>query len=143
MPAEQVPQPILSQLNLPVSDMGASLAFYRRLGLEAEVTPDGRHAALHLANGFLLELDTKDFVAMWDSGYDGRTGGGAVIGFSVPARRAVDELSASMTGAGYRGRQPPYDAAWGARYAIISDPDGNGIGLMSPVDPDLTSWPAL
>ena len=36
---------------------------------------------------------------------------------------------------GYAGRQPPYDTFWGARYAVIEDPDGNHVGLMSPIDP--------
>jgi uncharacterized glyoxalase superfamily protein PhnB len=38
-----------------------------------------------------------------------------------------------MVGAGYRGLQDPHDAFWGARYAIIEDPDGIAVGLMSPV----------
>ena len=33
-------------------------------------------------------------------------------------------------------QQEPYDAFWGARYAIVEDPDGNAVGLMSPIDPD-------
>ena len=32
-------------------------------------------------------------------------------------------------------QQEPYDAFWGARYAVVSDPDGNGVGIMSPIDP--------
>ena len=39
-----------------------------------------------------------------------------------------------LTAAGYAGSQPPYDAFWGARYAIVEDPDGNDVGLMSPID---------
>jgi len=30
-------------------------------------------------------------------------------------------------------------AAWGARYAVVEDPDGNALGIMSPVDPDRRS----
>ena len=26
------------------------------------------------------------------------------------------------------------DASSGARYAVVSDPDGNGVGIMSPTD---------
>jgi hypothetical protein len=29
----------------------------------------------------------------------------------------------------------PYDAFWGARYAIVEDAGGNAVGIMSPVDP--------
>jgi len=41
-----------------------------------------------------------------------------------------------LTGAGFRAQQAPYDAFWGARYAVVEDPDGNAVGLMSPSDPD-------
>jgi hypothetical protein len=43
--------------------------------------------------------------------------------------------------AGYVGQQPPYDAFWGARYAIVEDPDGNPGGRMSPLDPARRSAP--
>jgi uncharacterized glyoxalase superfamily protein PhnB len=62
-----------------------------------------------------------------------------VVGFRVASRDDVDRLYADMTGAGYRGQQPPYDAFWGARYAVVEDPDGNAVGIMSPSDPDRRS----
>jgi len=34
------------------------------------------------------------------------------------------------------GQQPPWDAFWGARYAVVEDPDGNAVGIMSAIDPD-------
>jgi predicted enzyme related to lactoylglutathione lyase len=37
--------------------------------------------------------------------------------------------------------QPPYDTFCGARYAILLDPDGNYVGLMSPPDPARRSAP--
>jgi hypothetical protein len=41
----------------------------------------------------------------------------------------------------YQGRQPPYDTFWGARYAVLADPDGNDVGIMSPVDESRRFWP--
>jgi catechol 2,3-dioxygenase-like lactoylglutathione lyase family enzyme len=134
-------QPTLSQLNLIVQDMAASVAFYRRLGLPVEAEAGAHHVAVTMPNGLLIEWDTTGFVPTWDSGWPGSTGGSTVLGFSAPARDAVDEIYADLTRAGYRGRQQPYDAFWGARYAIVDDPDGNGIGLMSPIDEDRRSWP--
>ena len=64
-----------------------------------------------------------------------------MLGFRVSTRAAVDTLHAQVIGAGYVSQQPPYDAFWGARYAIVEDPDGNAVGLMSPIDPDLRSAP--
>jgi uncharacterized glyoxalase superfamily protein PhnB len=46
-----------------------------------------------------------------------------------------------MTSAGYLGLQPPFDAFWGARYAILEDPNGAAVGLMSPIDPEKRFWP--
>ena len=57
------------------------------------------------------------------------------------SRNAVDDRYADLVGAGYPGLQPPYDAFWGARYAIVQDPDGNDVGLMSPSDPERRSQP--
>ena len=53
----------------------------------------------------------------------------------------MDALYAEMTAAGYRGLQPPCEAFWGARYAVIEDPDGIAVGLMSPVSPEKRSTP--
>jgi uncharacterized glyoxalase superfamily protein PhnB len=62
-----------------------------------------------------------------------------VIGFEVGSRQEVDQVYDDLVGAGYRSQQSPYDAFWGARYAIIEDPDGNSVGIMSPIDPDQRS----
>ena len=64
-----------------------------------------------------------------------------MVGFFFDSREAVDECYADLTGAGYDGRQPPFDAFWGARYAIVADPDGHDVGLMSPMDEERRSWP--
>lgn len=39
--------------------------------------------------------------------------------------------------------QMPYDAFWGARYAVIRDPEGNSVGLESPLDEGKRSWPPV
>ena len=60
-----------------------------------------------------------------------------VLGFNVDNRERVDQIYNDLTGAGYHGQQEPFDAFWGARYAVVEDPDGNAVGIMSPVDPDM------
>lgn len=133
--------PTFGQLNLVVTDMDATLAFYRLLGLEIEADSGVPHAAVTLPSGMLVEFDTADFVTKWDSGWAGTTGGSTVLGFWVRSREAVDETHARLVGAGYVDHQPPYDAFWGGRFAIVDDPDGNGIGLMSPQDSTRRFWP--
>ena len=57
--------------------------------------------------------------------------------FRVATRDEVDEVYNDLIGAGHKGQQAPYDAFWGARFAVIEDPDGNAVGVMSPSDPGL------
>ena len=134
-------QAVFSQLNLVVHDMDATVAFYRRLGLPVTVGPGGYHAEAASPHGALIEWDTTEFVPQFDTSWAGGTGGSTVLGFTLPTREAVDEVYAELTGAGYPGRQKPYDAFWGARYAIVEDPDGNPVGLMSPISAEHRHWP--
>ncbi len=138
--------PVLNQLNIVTQDFDASAAFYRLLGVEvpnAPASPEGiRHASIPLSNGLQLDFDNVTLAETYNAAW--RKPGGssrAVIGFSVSDREQVDERYAALTAAGYEGRQPPYDAFWGARYAVVADPDGNDVGLMSPIDESRRSWP--
>jgi catechol 2,3-dioxygenase-like lactoylglutathione lyase family enzyme len=131
-------RPILDQFNLVVADMAASVAFYRRLGIDIPDTEESwqsRHRTANSVEGVDLDIDSVEFARQWDRGWPDRPAMG-VLGFKVASRETVDEIYDDLTGAGYIGQQPPYDAFWGARYAIIEDPDGNAVGIMSPIDPD-------
>ncbi|MGB6456170.1 MAG: VOC family protein [Streptosporangiaceae bacterium] len=133
--------PRFDQVNLVVSDMEACVSFYRRLGLDIPDTDpafQAHHRSARLPGGVDLDFDSAEFATHWDVGWQS---GRAVIGFRVSSRERVDSLYSDLTGFGYAGQQPPYDAFWGARYAIVEDPDGNPVGIMSPVDPDLRSRP--
>jgi catechol 2,3-dioxygenase-like lactoylglutathione lyase family enzyme len=133
--------PILSQLNLAVRDMDATIAFYRRFGMDIEAEPGAEHVTYTLPSGLSIEWDQADFVSNWDPAAGGATGGTTILGFALPDRQAVDDLYGALVADGVRGRQRPFDAFWGARYAIVTDPDGNPVGLMSPVDPEQKYWP--
>ena len=136
-------QPVLNLLDLVVRDIDVSLAFYRRLGLEIpdsvvwRTASGAHHVDLDLPNGFGLHLDSVALAKSFNRGWPEQTTAGTpvIIGFSLPSREAVDARYTDLVGAGYIGRQPPYDTFWGARYAVIEDPDGNHVGLMSPLDP--------
>jgi len=86
----------------------------------------------------LLEFDNVAMAKIWHGGFTDApvARGRAALGFALTTREAVDALYAALTAAGSAGRQAPYDAFWGARYAIVQDPDGNDVGLMSPIDPE-------
>jgi catechol 2,3-dioxygenase-like lactoylglutathione lyase family enzyme len=127
-------KPTLTQLNILVRDMAATVAFYRRLGIEIPTTGpvwDDDHRVADTSGGPDLEFDSRRFARKWAA--DG-SDAGIVLGFGVSSRQAVDRLYDDLIGAGHVGRRPPHDAFWGARYAIVEDPDGNPVGLMSPID---------
>jgi catechol 2,3-dioxygenase-like lactoylglutathione lyase family enzyme len=145
-------KPTLTQINLVCGDVEASIAFYRRLGVEIPEegiwrTSTGAHhvgaAGWPGSAAMTIDLDSVAFAQHWNTGWKGRTDlrGRVVVGFDVPTRGAVDDIFRDMTSAGYRGVQEPYDAIWGSRYAVLEDPDGIAVGLMSPVAPDKKSPP--
>jgi catechol 2,3-dioxygenase-like lactoylglutathione lyase family enzyme len=136
-------RPVLDQLNIVVGDMPAATDFYRRLGLRIEDWHpqwDAHHRSAKVDSGLDLDLDSTRFAQRWCGGWAaGRRG--VVIGFRVGSRPEVDRLYGELTRAGYRGLQAPHDAFWGARYAVIEDPEGNAVGLMSPADDGHRSAP--
>lgn len=136
------PHPLLNQVNLVVRDMAATVAFYRLVGVEIPETGvwNAHHRAAALPGAVELELDSAAFAPVWDQGWPAGTAG-PVIGFGLADRDAVDRTYGALVAAGHRGQQPPYDAFWGARYALVEDPDGTIVGLMSPVDPARRSAP--
>ena len=133
--------PHLGQINLVVRDIGVACAFYRLLGLPVEKAghPDwaAHHATAVLPNGTRVEFDSVAFAEQWNPGLRGRAAGtvGGVLFFYVATREKVDEIFQTLVGAGHRAQKSPEDAFWGARYAIVEDPDGNAVGIMSEIDP--------
>lgn len=145
--AEAGPRP----LNVVCGDVDKSIAFYRRLGVDVPErtiwrTDSGVHhvsASRWAAGAIDLDLDSVAFAQAWNSAWKDRTDlkGRVVVGFRVASRQVVDDVFNDMTAAGYRVLQKPHDAFWGARYAIIEDPDGISVGLMSPMSPERKSAP--
>jgi len=136
-----MPGPKLDQVNIVSADLDASVAFYRRLGIdmrEPARSPSGApfHAGAPVREGAVLEADSAPFARLWCEGWasEAELAGRVVIGIRLESRAEVDRLYAEVTAAGHNGLQPPYDAFWGARYAVVEDPDGIAVGLMSPRD---------
>lgn len=130
------------QTNLFVRDVWASVAFYRLLEFEFEDPyewPEGS-GALHVEigdsrRGCYLALDNHPMAQLWHTGFEpDRGAGNAVLGLLVATRGDVDRLCARVEAAGHHVAQPPYDAFFGSRYAIVIDPDGNQVGLKSPIE---------
>lgn len=136
-----MPSPVFDQLNVISDDLDATVRFYRQLGVQLNepfrtATGEPFHTSDKGGTGALFEADSPAFARVWNEGWqqEADLNGRVVIRLRVADRTAVDQLYGEITGAGYRGLQPPYDAFWGARYAIVEDPNGLAVGLMSPAD---------
>ncbi len=142
-------EPDLNQLDLVVRDMEATLAFYRALGVSIPETAVWRtrtgahHVDLTMPGGLIVHFDSAALAKFYDGGWREPTGTGTrnVFSFKVSAREDVDRTHERLTGLGHKSSQPPYDTFWGSRYAIVEDPDGNHVGIMSAADPARRSPP--
>ena len=135
--------PVVNQINLVVRDMDTMLDFYRTLGFDIATATEPwaqHHRTVSTRDGLDFDLDSSGFTAQWNQGWP-RDRTGPVIGFGFETRAAVDATYERLVRAGYAGQQPPYDAFWGARYAVVVDPENNPVGLMSPIDPAYRSTP--
>jgi catechol 2,3-dioxygenase-like lactoylglutathione lyase family enzyme len=127
--------PTFDVVGIVVADMGKSLAFYRRLGLDLPAQADTEpHVDLHLPSGIRLAWDTietiRSFWPEWTppSG-DSRIG----LAFACDSPAEVDRVHADLVGAGYATIHDPFDAFWGQRYATVRDPDGTAVDLFAPL----------
>ncbi|MEX5636627.1 VOC family protein [Parafrankia sp. FMc2] len=120
---------------LVVSDMAATAAFYRRLGLEIAADADGlAHVEVELPGGLRLAFDTEDTIRSFDPGWKPGTGSSRMsLAFACDSPSDVDATFAELVEAGYRGHLEPWDAVWGQRYACVADPDGNPVDLYAPL----------
>lgn len=138
--------PAFTTITLVARDPGASIAFYELLGLDLEDhSGDDPGEIVHItARGQKpadLDIDSEPLADLYNAGFRSRASRSLVLGFSVDSREEVDRIHAAVVAAGHESRQVPYDAFWGARYAIVADPDGNDVGIMSPMDDTMRSWP--
>ncbi|RLK25085.1 glyoxalase/bleomycin resistance protein/dioxygenase superfamily protein [Micromonospora sp. M71_S20] len=126
--------PTLDLIGMVTSDLPRSLAFYRRLGLDIPADADtAPHVEVTLPGGLRLAWDTADTVRAFDPDWKPGGGGGASLAFRCADPAEVDRLYAELVAEGHEGHLPPWDAYWGQRYAVVLDPDGNGVDLFAPL----------
>lgn len=130
-------KPQLDVIGIVVADMAASLAFYRRLGLEVPASADTEpHVEATLPGGLRLAWDTEETIRSFHAGWQPPAGGQRIgLAFRCDGPAAVDQLYEELMAAGYQSALEPFDAFWGQRYATVHDPDGNGVDLFAPLSP--------
>ncbi|MBC9712995.1 VOC family protein [Streptomyces sp. TRM66268-LWL] len=135
MTTHSSPTPRFDMIGIVVSDMAASVAFYRRLGLDfAEGAEQEPHVEVTLPGGLRFALDTEATVRSFMPGWQPPAPGGRVgLAFLCADAADVDAQYQALTAAGAGTELKPFDAFWGQRYATVLDPDGNGVDLFAPL----------
>ena len=127
--------PTFDALGTIATDMAATLAFYRLLGLDIPADADAEpHVEVALTDGFRMMIDTVATIESFST-YEAPAGGRSVgFAFSCATPADVDEVFAAVTAAGHPAKEEPFDAFWGQRYATVLDPDGNPVDLYAPLE---------
>lgn len=127
----------LSMVGMMVRDMPASLAFYRKLGMEIPAEEDDKPFVLfRMASGVTMFWDTV-FANRYDlSRTDPGPGYRNLFEYFYPDDATVDAKYRELVDAGYHGRMAPAQTS-GPYAAMVDDPDGNVILITSDSAPGL------
>lgn len=120
----------LNAIGIVSSNLRASIAFYRLLGVDFPADGEG-HIEATLPSGARLMLDGEDVVKSFRPDWRRETGNQLALAFECASPAEVDELYEQVTAAGFVGEKEPWDAFWGQRYAQLSDPDGVPVDLFA------------
>jgi catechol 2,3-dioxygenase-like lactoylglutathione lyase family enzyme len=127
----------LHSVGFHVTDLDATTAFYRLLGL-AVPSADGAPVAAATVPGpvgtdLTLTWGTSAVLQDLDPGRvaDPTLRVQVEIGYDDPA--AVDDAWRTATAAGHPGIREPFDTPWGVRFAVLTDPDGNRVACTAPL----------
>lgn len=119
-------------IGIVVRDMPAALRFYRLLGLPI---PEGADAEAHVdvvtPNGYRIGWDTEALMRSIYPDWAEPVGQRVTLAYKCDSPQEVDALYATVVHHGYQGYKEPWDAFWGQRYAVVTDPDGTLIDLFA------------
>lgn len=128
------------QVNIVVSDVVGASDFLRALGAGIDAVADEwaewapHHVGLPtVAEGFQADVDSPAFASHWGGLPEDFSG--IVVNLRADDRDAVDVTFERALALGAEGLRAPYDAFWGARYAVVRGPGPIVVGVMSPTDP--------
>lgn len=127
------PSVTLDAISIVTSDLAASLAFYRLLGLAVPAgSEDEPHVEYRLDGGLRVLWDTVETVQSFDPDWRPAENGPAMsMAFDCGSAEGVDATVETLRTAGHPVRSEPWDAFWGQRYAVLLDPDGNSVDLFA------------
>jgi catechol 2,3-dioxygenase-like lactoylglutathione lyase family enzyme len=121
-------------VGLVVSDMAATLRFYRLLGLEIPEGVEGEpYVEVITPNGYRLSWNSLEMIKSLEPEWVEPAGQRIGLAFKCDSPAEVDRLYEAIVSKGYTSHKEPWDAFWGQHYAVVLDPDGNKVDLFAPL----------
>ncbi len=122
----------LHTIGVIVQDMTATLASYRALGISI---PEGaereENVDVMLASWLVLGFLSEKRARGADPSFVTPLGQSMNLQFLCDTPKAVDDVHAALTAAGYASHTAPWDAFWGQRFARVTDPDGRVVNFFA------------
>jgi catechol 2,3-dioxygenase-like lactoylglutathione lyase family enzyme len=130
--------PRLGFICVLVDNIARSLTFYEHLGFKFPPEAYGEiHVEVELPGGLQISWALSQTADLHTPDYQPAPHGRVTLGFQVDSAKDVDAPFAKLKGFGYKVDRTPWDAAWGAHYAIVYDPDDNLVVIYSNPGTDL------
>ena len=128
-------KPRFDAIGLVVSNLTASIAFYRRLGIDLPNPTENGHIEATLPGGMRFMMDTVEEVRSFDLNWTPPSGGHRIaLAFLCESPAEVDTHYRRLIDEGAEAHKEPWDAFWGQRDAEVKDPDGNVVALFAPLE---------
>jgi catechol 2,3-dioxygenase-like lactoylglutathione lyase family enzyme len=122
----------LDMIGITAADVDASLAFYRKLGLDVPESSGGEpYVEITLPGGIRMSWNALSMIKEIDPGWEKPIGHRIGLAYLCDSPADVDAVHARLVRAGYQSHKEPWDAFWGQRYAQVLDPDGNIVDLFA------------
>jgi len=129
-----MPKLKIDAVGVTSSDLGRTVAFYRLLGFEfPDFGPDDQHLEATTAPGEVRLMIDAAALAAELLGELPQPANHAHFALLCASPSEVDAVASAVQGAGFSVITAPWDAFWGQRYAVVSDPDGYRIDLFAPL----------
>jgi predicted lactoylglutathione lyase len=122
----------LAAVEVIVSDLTRSRTFYSLFGLEFPEIAEGEgHIEAVTQSGLRVMLDTEEVIQSFTPDWQKPQGQRVLLAFECTSPEEVDAMYTRVLEAGFASHKAPWDAAWGQRYAQVSDPDGSLVDLFA------------
>lgn len=126
-------EPHLNTIAIVVSDLPATLQFYRLLGLNI---PEGREYEYYVEcvspnASTILFISKRNMLKLNPNWQDNHGKGGIGLHFKFDKVDELEKVYNSLMDTGYKSVLTPCNTKWGERFAEVLDPDGNIVSLFA------------